>query len=152
MCCIYIYVLVSFALLPAPLSFVFRFSFVPHDATTRLEHTLRNKHACNRCRSIKCQLTCDNKCIRHIKKTTTIKANVAHAEDQHQLLFHERQKPIRASIGSERLLSVDREQESEMPKREPDIDREGACVCVKEGAHLRESNKSNNCGPKTKIV
>lgn len=64
----------------------------------------------------------------HKKKTTTIKANVAHAEDQHQLLFHERRNPIRASIGSERMLSVDKEQENKVPKTEPDIDREGACV------------------------
>lgn len=88
----------------------------------------------------------------HKKKTTTIKANVAHAEDQHQLLLHERQKPIRASIGSERMLSVERAIQQSAKERARH--RHGVCVrvCVEESAYLRESNKSNKCVPKTKIV
>lgn len=150
-----VYVLISFALLPAPLSFVFRFSFVPHDATARLERTLRNKHACNRCRSIKCQLTCDNKCIRHIKKdkNSNNKCECSACRRSASVAFTRTTKADK-SIDRQRTNVISRESNKVKCQREPEpiTGRVRACVCVKESAHLRESNKSNKCWPKTKIV
>lgn len=152
-----VYVLISFALLPAPLSFVFRISFVPHDATARLERTLRNKHACNRCRSIKCQLTCDNKCIRHIKKdnNSNNKCECSACRRSASVAFTRTTKADK-SIDRQRTNVISRERAIKWSAKERARanNRQGACVCVcvKESAHLRESNKSNKCWPKTKIV